>query len=136
MTIDFTHQEACGQVVIDEFLFSHILQNLASNAIKYSNSGGTVHIDLACSDSAVTLLVEDQGIGIPEQHQSRLFEAFRRADNVGQIQGTGIGMTIVKRAVDACGGTIAFESAEGKGTTFIVTLPTPDVEVEGDSLET
>ena len=60
VTIDFTHQEACGQVVIDEFLFSHILQNLTSNAIKYSNSGGTVRIDLACSDSAVTLRVEDQ----------------------------------------------------------------------------
>ncbi len=91
VTIDFTHQEACRQVVIDEFLFSHILQNLASNAIKYSNSSGTAHIDLACSDSALTLRIEDQGIGIPEQHQSRLFEAFRRADNVGQIQGTGIG---------------------------------------------
>ena len=136
VTVNFTHQKVSGQAMIDEFLFSHILQNLTSNAIKYSNSGGTVHIDLACSDSEVILRVKDQGIGIPEQHQSRLFEAFRRAGNVGQIQGTGIGLTIVKRAVDACGGTITFESAEGKGTSFIVHLPSAVAEDRSERYET
>src|SRR5690606_24751910 len=103
--------------------FSHILQNLMTNAIKYSRSNGIVRIMLACTESVLTLRVEDQGIGIPQQDQSRLFEAFQRAANVGQIQGTGIGLTIVKRAVDACGGRIEFESTEGVGTTFVVTLP-------------
>jgi PAS domain S-box-containing protein len=113
----------CHEVMADEFLFSHILQNLTTNAIKYSRSNGIVRIMLACTESVLTLRVEDQGIGIPQQDQSRLFEAFQRAANVGQIQGTGIGLTIVKRAVDACGGRIEFESTEGVGTTFVVTLP-------------
>jgi signal transduction histidine kinase len=111
------------EVMADELLFSHILQNLTTNAIKYSPEGGIVRVVLACDDAALTLSVEDRGIGIPEQDQSRLFEAFRRAGNVGHIHGTGIGLTIVKRAVDACGGKIDFESTEGVGTTFVVTLP-------------
>lgn len=122
-TIEFVSEGSCKTVNTDEFLLSHILQNLASNAIKYSQNGGMVRVLLNCSDSVLTLRVEDQGIGIPERDQSRLFESFRRAANVGQIQGTGIGLAIVKRAVDACGGTIEFTSVEGEGTTFIVTLP-------------
>ena len=123
ITIDFKYQGDCQQIRGDEFLFTHILQNLVSNAIKYSPTGGTIDIVLDCSNTALTLRVEDHGIGIPQEHQSRLFEAFRRASNVGQIQGTGIGMTIVKRAVDAYSGRIEFKSSEGQGTTFIVQLP-------------
>ncbi len=121
--IDFVLESQHSLVFIDEFLFGHILQNLASNAIKYSKTGSTVRILLNCSDTELILRVEDQGIGIPEQYQRNLFEAFRRATNVGQIQGTGIGLTIVKRAVEAHRGTIELTSAEGKGTTFIVKLP-------------
>jgi PAS domain S-box-containing protein len=128
ITLDFTYHGNCEHVFGDEFLYSHILRNLATNAIKYSKSGGTVYISLSCSTAAVTLRVEDQGIGIPEDDQSRLFNPFRRASNVGQIQGTGIGLTIVKRAVDAWHGTIEFESGEGRGTTFILTLPTLDID--------
>jgi signal transduction histidine kinase len=121
--INFVHQGLCEQVSVDEFLLRHILQNLVSNAIKYSKVGGTVNIVLACSTTHLTIRVEDHGIGIPQQHQHRLFEAFHRAANVGQIQGTGIGLTIVKRAVDAHGGAIEFNSVEGQGTTFIIRLP-------------
>ena len=64
--------------------------------------------------------VQDEGIGIPEDDQARLFEVFHRARNVGDIRGTGLGMAIVKRAVDALGGSIDFESQVGVGTTFIV----------------
>ncbi len=126
--IDFSYEGTCGLVGTDEFLFGHILQNLTSNAIKYSSAGSIVHIQLACSDADLTLRVADQGIGIPAEDQKRLFEAFHRATNVGQIQGTGIGMTIVKRAVEACGGSISFESVEGQGTTFIVSLPNAALE--------
>ncbi|HVU15215.1 MAG TPA: PAS domain S-box protein [Phototrophicaceae bacterium] len=124
--IEFTPQGDCRSSQADEFLFSHILQNLASNAVKYSRAGGIVRVHLTCTPDEVRLQVQDQGIGIPVEHQSRLFQAFRRATNVGQIKGTGIGLTIVKRAVDACGGKIEFESAEGQGTTFVVTLPIVD----------
>jgi signal transduction histidine kinase len=130
VTIEFTPLGDCRACEADEFLFSHILQNLASNAMKYSRSGGVVRVELTCTPAELKLQVQDQGIGIPQPDQSRLFEAFRRAANVGQIKGTGIGLTIVKRAVDACGGTIAFTSAEGEGTTFTVTLPTPRPEAK------
>ncbi len=126
LSINFTSEGQCDSVKIDEFLFSHILQNLASNAVKYSKPGGKVEIHLNCSANELTLRVEDDGIGIPELHQAFLFQAFRRATNVGQIQGTGIGLTIVKRAVVAHGGTIDFSSVEGNGTTFVVKLPITD----------
>jgi signal transduction histidine kinase len=127
--IDFAFQGHCDSVVVDEFLFGHILQNLSSNAVKYSNPQGSVQINLDCTDTTITLRVEDHGIGIPEEHQTKLFEAFRRAKNVGQIQGTGIGMTIVKRAVEAHSGSIEFSSIEGQGTTFIVKLPIPTLTI-------
>ena len=123
--IELTYQGIEGLIAADEFLFSHILQNLTSNAIKYSREGGRVQIKLIRSGQTLQLSVEDHGIGIPERHQNRLFEAFHRAANVGSIQGTGIGLTIVKRAVDAYGGTIAFKSVEDEGTTFFVQLPIP-----------
>jgi signal transduction histidine kinase len=135
ITIAFAHQGSCRRVWGDEFLLSHILQNLISNAIKYSHDGGTVRIMVACDRDRMTLCVEDQGIGIPKQGQDRLFEAFHRATNVGQIPGTGMGLAIVKRAVDAHGGTIACESVEGQGTRFTVTLPATGGSEEGESDE-
>ena len=65
----------------------------------------------------------DHGCGIPEADQKRLFQAFYRGGNVGQIPGTGLGLLIVQRCVELHGGEIRFESAEGKGTTFLVALP-------------
>jgi len=99
------------------------LVNLLSNAFKYSPPGSTVQLRLACQDNWATLRIQDQGIGIPLEDQARLFETFHRARNVGNIHGTGLGLTIVKRAVDLHQGTIAVESQVGVGTTFTVTLP-------------
>lgn len=126
--IILTYEGNCSDVIIDEFLFTHILQNLGSNAVKYSKSIGQVFIYLSCTTRQIVLKVEDNGIGIPEDHQSKLFESFQRASNVGQIQGTGVGMTIVKQAVDAHKGTIEFTSMENEGTTFIVTLPNQKIK--------
>ena len=67
--------------------------------------------------------ITDRGCGIPEADQKRLFQAFSRGGNVGQIPGTGLGLLIVQRCVELHGGDIRFESAEGKGTTFVVALP-------------
>jgi signal transduction histidine kinase len=67
--------------------------------------------------------VSDQGIGIPEEDQRRLFEGFHRAGNVGNIPGTGLGLTIVKKSVDLQGGTITVTSQVGLGTTVTITLP-------------
>jgi PAS domain S-box-containing protein len=109
--------------LLDEKLLRHILSNLLSNAIKYSPGGRTVQFNLTCLDDKVVFQIQDQGIGIPPEDQPRLFEAFHRATNVGPIQATGLGLTLVKQCVDLHRGEITFTSVVGEGTTFSVTLP-------------
>ncbi len=108
---------------LDENLLDHILRNLLSNAIKYSPPDSRVTLNLARTETHVRLTVTDQGIGIPARDQARLFESFHRASNVGVIQGTGLGLHIVKQAVERHGGTIAVQSQEEQGSTFTVELP-------------
>lgn len=112
-----------GLALWDEKLLRHILSNLLSNALKYSPEGSMVQFDFTAQDDRVIFQIQDQGIGIPLADQSRLFEAFHRANNVGTIQGTGLGLAIVKQCVDLHRGEITFSSEVGKGTRFIVTLP-------------
>jgi signal transduction histidine kinase len=107
----------------DEALLRHIFSNLLSNAVKYSAPASPVDFRVARIGKNAVFTVKDSGIGIPEKDQARLFEAFHRAGNVGEREGTGLGLLIVKRCVDLHGGTISVVSAEGEGTTFVVTLP-------------
>ncbi|NEO30555.1 MAG: PAS domain S-box protein [Symploca sp. SIO3C6] len=111
------------EVQMDEKLLRHILTNLLSNAIKYSHEGGEIEFDLTYNYSDVVFIIKDSGIGIPQKELENLFDAFRRASNVGTIQGTGLGLAIVKRCVDLHKGKIFVESEVGLGTTFTVTLP-------------
>ncbi len=108
---------------LDERLLRHILSNLLSNAVKYSPDHTPVDFRVEFQDGAIVFEVQDYGIGIPEDEQYLVFEFFRRFSNVGSIPGTGLGLTIVKRAVEIHGGTIAFESVEHVGTTFRVEIP-------------
>ncbi|MFP4122166.1 ATP-binding protein [Coleofasciculus sp.] len=108
---------------LDEKLVRHIIGNLLSNAIKYSPEESTVRLSLLYSQKNAIFTIQDQGIGIPETDQQRLFETFHRAANVGNIEGTGLGLAIVKNSVDAHGGTITLSSEVNVGTTFTVTLP-------------
>jgi signal transduction histidine kinase len=110
-------------VNVDPKLVRRALTNLLSNAVKYSASGSTVSVALRCDRQQATLVVRDQGIGIPAADQKHLFEDFYRATNVSTISGSGMGLTIVQQAVKAHNGAITFESEEGKGTTFTLTLP-------------
>jgi signal transduction histidine kinase len=119
----FTHQCHNLNVCMDEKLLRHILTNLISNAIKYSPNCGIVTVNLVCQDSSAIFQIKDQGIGIPLADQEKLFEAFHRAQNVGNISGTGLGLAIVKRAVDLQGGEITVNSQVGEGTMFTVALP-------------
>jgi signal transduction histidine kinase len=112
---------------LDESLLRHILTNLLSNAVKYSADGSPVKLRVARTSNGVCFEVEDHGIGIPEADRDRLFEAFHRADNVGQVHGTGLGLVIAKRCCDLHGGQLAFESENGRGTTFTVILPIPSI---------
>jgi len=118
------------QVMADEKLLRHMVLNLLSNAVKYSPDHTPITLELDCRDRQITIHVTDRGIGIPTEDQVKLFEAFHRAHNVGNISGTGLGLVIAKRAVQAHQGQIAFVSEPGVGTTFTITLP---LERGGDS---
>ncbi|MEH1779026.1 MAG: hybrid sensor histidine kinase/response regulator [Nostoc sp.] len=122
-SIIFTCQGESTQAEMDEDLLNCILTNLISNAIKYSPQHSTIWFDLICQDRLATFQVKDRGMGIPLKDQARLFQTFYRASNVGVIQGTGLGLTIVKKCVELHGGHIQLESEQGVGTTVIVTLP-------------
>ena len=102
-----------------------VLNNLISNAIKYTPDGGRVTISLDDDDSFVKVSVTDTGIGIKGEDIPRIFDKFYRvkSSDTRQIVGTGLGLSIVKSIVDAHMGTISVESTEGKGTTFSVLLP-------------
>ncbi len=121
--IHFTSDVSCKPMKTDPKLLHKIMNNLLTNAIKYSPDADDIYVDVTCNDKNLTLSVKDSGIGIPEDDQKRLFESFHRANNVGGIQGTGLGLAILKQAVDAHQGTLEFESIVNTGTTFTVHLP-------------
>ena len=101
-----------------------VLINLLENAIKYSPDGGEVLVTIKHAHGLVELAVHDEGLGIPAADLPHVFKRFRRGANVvGRISGTGIGLAGVHSLVESHGGTIAVESQEGKGSTFIVRLP-------------
>lgn len=122
-TLRLLIDEAPRPVALDVKLLRQILTNLLSNAIKYSPAGGDVSLHVTHEPAFIVFRVVDHGLGIPPAAQAHLFETFHRADNVGDIPGTGLGMAIVKKSVDLHQGTIEFESAVGVGTTFVIRLP-------------
>jgi len=119
----FATQGELGEGLWDESLLRHILGNLLTNAIKYSPAGGTVSFELIAQEQTVIFRIQDQGIGIPIEDQQQMFLPFHRAQNADTISGTGLGLTIVKKCVEAHGGEISVESEVGVGTTFTVALP-------------
>lgn len=125
LTIHFEGADSDGRIIgeMDEESLRRILHNLISNAVKYSPEGGPVEVRVISAGDKIRFVVKDEGIGIPVQDQPRLFEFFHRAANVGVISGTGLGLYIVKQAVEQHGGTIELESREGEGSTFVVELP-------------
>jgi PAS domain S-box-containing protein len=113
------------RLMLDELLVRHIVMNLLTNAAKYSPAGASIVLILMIDGETLELQVRDHGMGIPTSDQGHLFEPFYRASNVGQVKGTGLGLTLVKQSVEAHGGTIEYETVEGQGTTFHVRLPAP-----------
>jgi signal transduction histidine kinase len=109
----------------DSGRLAQLLDNLISNAIKFTPAGGTVEVAAGGSPDAIWLEVRDTGIGIDPDDQERLFNKFfrTRAATKASIQGTGLGLAISKAIIQAHGGSIQVESVEGEGTTFRVELP-------------
>ena len=112
-------------VLGDAHRLAQVVGNLLSNAIKYSPEGGTVHIVAEQQNGMVRVSVRDEGLGIPEEQQERVFLKFFRGDAPASgIPGTGLGLTIARSVVEAHGGSMNFESDSGEGSIFWLELPT------------
>lgn len=109
--------------MLDKRLLRMTLENLLTNAVKYTPEGGTVTLTVEAKDGKLRYAVRDTGYGIPKAEQGKIFGKLFRASNVNAIEGNGLGLFAAKGAVEAQGGAIRFESEEGKGTTFFVELP-------------
>ncbi len=110
-------------LVLDKKMLKNVFFNLLSNAIKYSDPGKKITCSIRTSADVLHISIADEGIGIPEEEQKHLFSPFFRAHNVENIQGTGLGLNIVKRYVELMQGNIHFESRLGQGTTFYISIP-------------
>jgi signal transduction histidine kinase len=121
--IEFAAAVPLAGAVSDEGILRHILTNLMSNAVKYSEPGRPVELSASRSNGDVVFAVRDHGIGIPAEDRQRLFTSFTRGSNVGNRPGTGLGLVVVHRCVQLHGGSIAIDSAVGEGTTVTVKLP-------------
>lgn len=109
----------------DRARLAEVLDNLISNALKFTRDGGRARVRVTAGRQTAAVTVADTGIGIPEAEQPRLFERFFRASTAtrDQLPGSGLGLSIVKTLVELHGGSIALESIEGAGTTVRVRLP-------------
>lgn len=112
-----------GTVVADKKLLRNILFNLVSNAIKFSEEGASIEIASQLSENGFSVQVIDHGIGIADQDQEHLFSSFFRATNATNIQGTGLGLHLVKRYADLLGGIINLQSKLNEGTSVTIFIP-------------
>lgn len=119
----FTYKGNNSGIKVDKKLMSHIITNLLNNAVKYSSPEKMIFFEVSNDGISAIFIIKDEGLGIPEKDIKRLFEPFHRADNVSTIPGSGLGLSIVKRALVLHRGTIQVTSKINKGTKFTVTIP-------------
>jgi len=119
----YRSENLAPEIYTDSKLFRQILTNLLSNACKYSPPGTSVVMEIICENNMMGVSITDRGIGIPDEDQPLIFDLFHRAKNTGDFEGTGVGLSIVKRIVDQLQGNISFESRINIGTTFKVLIP-------------
>jgi signal transduction histidine kinase len=112
-----------SKAVSDKRLIKNILINLITNAIKFSDEGTTVNVNVSVTRDAIIFEVIDEGIGIPQDEFHHLFSSFYRARNAINIQGTGLGLHIVKRYLELLQGNIDVETEVGKGSKFTIQIP-------------
>jgi two-component system sensor histidine kinase SenX3 len=120
------------RVVGDRMQLVSALQNLVSNAIKYSGDGKKVQVEVQATPELVSIIVVDQGIGIAAKDHQRIFERFYRVDRARSraTGGSGLGLSIVRHVVSNHGGTVTVVSEEGRGSTFTIVLPRAESSAE------
>ena len=121
--IDLRTSGDCQKIYADPQLLRAMITNLLSNAVKYSGSQPKVTLSVTCRSGDITFQVQDRGIGIPETDQARLYEAFYRGTNVGNIAGTGLGLSVVNACLQLHQGILICDSQIDQGTTFKIILP-------------
>lgn len=122
-TIEIDCRSKQKHLISDSRILRNVMFNLLSNASKYSDPHKKIILKCESENNQFRFSVSDEGIGIPNEDQKHLFDRFFRASNAGNIQGTGLGLNIVKRYLDLLEGDITFESEYGKGSTFIISIP-------------
>jgi signal transduction histidine kinase len=122
-TITYQHKSQDRLVSSDRNFLRHCIINLISNAIKYSADDGMIEFETEIADGDFIIKIKDYGIGIPPESQNHVFEAFFRADNTTDIQGTGLGLNIVEHYVQLLKGKVKLVSRVNSGTTFLLIFP-------------
>ena len=125
ITLELDVDPQLGEFMGDERKVKQVLLNLLSNAVKFTPEGGRISLKVGRTDGMVEIAVTDTGIGIAPEDQAAIFEEFRQvgSDETRKQEGTGLGLTLAKKFVELHGGRIWVESAPGRGSTFIFTLP-------------
>jgi signal transduction histidine kinase len=133
LSITTEYDATVPTINLDKNYMRIVFENLLSNAIKYTPVGGTIHLSICAAENAAAITVADSGYGIPVQEQEKIFTKLFRAANVKEkvVDGNGLGLFIVRAIVHRFGGSIRFESQEGVGTTFFVTIPYAGIQ-KGD----
>ncbi|MBS1938358.1 MAG: PAS domain-containing sensor histidine kinase [Bacteroidetes bacterium] len=121
--LEYDHGGEERAITVDRTMLLNAITNLVTNAFKYSPEGSPVTLHTSITNSVLDITVADRGMGIPTEDQPHLFTPFFRAQNVLTIQGTGLGLHLVKRYVDLMGGQIDFTSMPGQGSTFHMRIP-------------
>jgi signal transduction histidine kinase len=107
----------------DKNRLHQVVTNLLTNAIKFTPAGGSVRVSVSSQGGLVAIVVEDTGRGIPQKDIVRIFDRFWRGPGVRQTTGSGVGLAVVRELVHAHHGDVSVESREGRGSRFIVTIP-------------
>lgn len=130
LTLEVDATDSLPNISGDPQRLEQVLHNLLQNAVKYTETGGSIALRAAAHNGHVEVRVEDTGLGIPPADLPHIFERFYRADKARtrEMGGTGLGLSIVKHIVQLHGGSVAAESKYGKGTTIILQLPVSGVE--------
>lgn len=137
MQLNVHYEEVNGEVYVDPDMWEQIILNLVSNAFKYSKQG-TIGLQIRQSGREVRVSVADTGIGIPEDQVDKIFNRFHRVENTEgrSLEGTGIGLALVKELVKLHGGNIHVKSEYGKGSTFTISLPIGKDHLPADKIYT